>query len=144
MIQTIEHLADPPRLLRDVRSLLRPGGRIVIVTDNIDSLDFTLSKKRYWGGYHFPRHWNLFNKKTIEKLAGKIEMEVETLTTQVSPVNWVYSIRNRLADKNAPAWLVEQFSLRSTVSLGIFTIFDILHNLAGRGALLNVILKRPL
>ena len=144
LIQTIEHLADPPRLLREVRSLLRPGGRIVIVTDNTDSLDFGLSKKRYWGGYHFPRHWNLFNKRTIQKLAEKIELEVEILTTQVSPVNWVYSIRNRLADKNAPAWLIEQFSLKSTVSLGIFTIFDILHNLAGRGALLNVILKRPL
>lgn len=144
LIQTIEHLADPPQFLRKVRSLLRPGGRIVIVTDNTDSLDFTLSKKRFWGGYHFPRHWNLFNKKTVRILAEKIEMEVETLTTQVSPVNWVYSIRNFLTDKNAPKRLIEQFSLKSTVSLGVFTIFDSLHNLAGRGALLNAILKRPL
>ena len=144
LIQTIEHVADPPQLLREVRSLLRPGGRIVIVTDNTDSLDFTLSKKRFWGGYHFPRHWNLFNKKTIKLLAEKTEMEVEALTTQVSPVNWVYSIRNFLTDKKAPVWLVEQFSLKSTISLGIFTIFDILHNFAGRGALLNVILKRLL
>lgn len=144
LIQTIEHIADPPQLLREVRSLLRPGGRIVIVTDNTDSFDFTLSKKRFWGGYHFPRHWNLFNKKTIGQLAEKIEMEVEILTTQVSPVNWVYSIRNFLTDKKAPVWLIKQFSLKSTISLGVFTIFDILHNLAGRGALLNVILKRPL
>lgn len=143
LIQTIEHIASPPELLADVRKLLRPGGRVVIVTDNTDSLDFSLSKKRYWGGYHFPRHWNLFNKKTIRRLAEKSGMEVDSLTTQVSPVNWVYSIRNRLVDKDAPGWLVEQFSLKSTISLGIFTIFDMLHNFAGRGALLNAVLKRP-
>ncbi len=143
LIQTIEHVADPPQLLRDIRSLLRPGGRICIVTDNTGSLDFKLAKKRYWGGYHFPRHWNLFDKKTMRLLAEKTELEVENLTTQVSPVNWVYSIRNRLEDNNAPGWLVKQFSLKSTVSLGIFTIFDMLHNFAGRGALLNAILKRP-
>lgn len=125
LIQTIEHIADPPQLLREVRSLLRAGERVVIVTDNTDSPDFNLSKKRFWGGYHFPRHWNLFNKKTIRHLAEKTGLEVETLTTQVSPVNWVYSVRNRLADKNAPNWLIEKFSLRSTISLGFFTVFDV-------------------
>lgn len=143
LIMTIEHVANPPRLLLDVRSILKPGGRVVIVTDNTDSLDFKLFKNRHWGGYHFPRHWNLFNPATMRRLAEKTEMEVESLTTQVSPVNWVYSIRNRLTDKKAPAWLVEKFSLKSPVSLGIFTVFDILNRLAGRGALLNVILKRP-
>lgn len=144
LVQTIEHVADPPGLIRDIRSLLRPGGRLVIVTDNTDSLDFKLFQKRYWGGYHFPRHWNLFNKKTIHRLAENAEMEVETLKTQVSPVNWVYSVRNGLTDKNASPRLIELFSLKSTISLGFFTIFDIFNNFAGRGALLNAILKRPL
>ncbi|MDQ3712090.1 MAG: class I SAM-dependent methyltransferase [Acidobacteriota bacterium] len=143
LIMTVEHVADPPKLLRDVRSILKPGGRVVIVTDNTDSLDFRLFKKRHWGGYHFPRHWNLFNPATMRRLAEKTEMEVESLTTQVSPVNWVYSIRNLLVDRKAPAWLVERFSLKSPLSLGVFTIFDILPNLMGRGALLNAILKRP-
>lgn len=143
LIQTVEHVADPPELLRQIRSLLRPGGRLVIVTDNTDSLDFRLFKRRHWGGYHFPRHWNLFNPATMRRLAAKTGFEIERLTTQVSPVNWVYSIRNSLTDRNAPRWLVERFSLKSTVSLGIFTVFDALHNFAGRGALLNAILKRP-
>jgi SAM-dependent methyltransferase len=143
LIQTVEHVADPPELLRQICSLLRPGGRLVTVTDNTDSLDFKLFKKRHWGGYHFPRHWNLFNPATIRKLAEKTGFEVEKLTTQVSPVNWVYSIRNCLTDRQAPAWIVEQFSLKTPVSLGIFTVFDSLHNLFGRGALLNAVLKRP-
>lgn len=33
-----------------------------MVTDNTDSLDFTLFQRRYWGGYHFPRRWNFLNK----------------------------------------------------------------------------------
>lgn len=144
LIMTVEHVADPVRLLRDVRAILRPGGRVVIVTDNTDSLDFKLFKNRHWGGYHFPRHWNLFNPKTMRRLAEKTGLEVKRLTTQVSPVNWVYSIRNRLTDRGAPKWLVEQFSLKTPISLGIFTIFDILNNLAGRGALLSVVFKRPL
>ncbi|MGI8468415.1 MAG: class I SAM-dependent methyltransferase [Pyrinomonadaceae bacterium] len=143
LIMTVEHVADPVRLLRDVRSILRPGGRVVIVTDNTESLDFKLFKNRHWGGYHFPRHWNLFNSQTMRRLAEKTGMEVESLRTQVSPVNWVYSIRNRLTDSQAPTWLVEQFSLKTPISLGVFTIFDIFNNLAGRGALLNAVLKRP-
>lgn len=144
LIMTVEHVADPVQLLRDVRSILQPGGRVVIVTDNTDSLDFKLFKNRHWGGYHFPRHWNLFNPETMRRLAEKTRMEVESLTTQVSPVNWVYSIRNRLTDRQAPNWLVEQFSLKTPVSLGVFTIFDIFNNLAGRGALINAVLQRPL
>ena len=143
LIQTIEHLAAPPQLLANVRKLLRPGGRVVIVTDNTDSLDFRIFKQRYWGGYHFPRHWNLFNPQTIHLLAEKTGFEVEVLTTQVSPVNWTYSVRNALADRKAPSWLVELFSLKSTLALGMFTIFDTIHNLAGRGALLNAVLRRP-
>lgn len=144
LIMTVEHVADPVRLLRDVRSILRPGGRVVIVTDNTDSLDFRLFKTRHWGGYHFPRHWNLFNPATMRRLAENTEMEVESLTTQVSPVNWVYSIRNCLTDRQAPAWLIEQFSLKTPLTLGVFTIFDIFNNLAGRGALINAVLRRSL
>ena len=143
LIMTIEHVADPAQLLRDVRTILKPGGKVVIVTDNIDSLDFKLFKNRHWGGYHFPRHWYLFSPAAIGELAKKVGLEVENQTTQVSPVNWVYSIRNRLTDRRAPNWLIEQFSLKSTVSLGIFTIFDTFHNFFGRGAVINATLKRP-
>jgi SAM-dependent methyltransferase len=144
MIATIEHVDDPPGVLAAVRSLLKPGGKVVIVTDNTNTLDFQLFNARYWGGYHFPRHWNLFNPNNMRRLAEKTQMEVETLTTIVSPVNWVYSIRNLLVDRGAPGWIVERFSLSSTVSLGIFTLFDMLNHWAGKGALMRAILRRPL
>jgi SAM-dependent methyltransferase len=143
MIQTIEHVDDPVAILRSVRSLLRPGGRVVIMTDNTDSYDFMLFKSRHWGGYHFPRHWTLFNKRTMTELARKVDLDVVEIGTAVSPVNWVYSIRNMLVDFKFPAWLFNRFSLESPVALSAFTALDFINSLAGRGALLHVVLRRP-
>ena len=143
MIQTIEHLEKPDEVLKSIYKILKPGGKLLIVTDNTDSLDFGFFKKRYWGGYHFPRHWNLFNKDSISKLAAKINFEVEVLETQVSPVNWVYSIHNWLVDIKAPNWVINRFTLKSTISLSVFTLLDIILQKFGKGALLRVILKKP-
>lgn len=143
LIQTIEHIEDPVETLRTVHSLVRPGGKVVIVTDNTRSLDAKLFEGRHWGGYHFPRHWNLFNRDAMRRLAEKLNLEVESITTQVSPVNWVYSIRNLLVDWGAPRWLYNRFSLQSPVALGAFTIVDRCLSLFGRGALLRAVLHRP-
>ena len=61
----------------------------------------------------------------------------------LSPVNWVYSIRNRLVDRRAPRWLVERFSLKSPVSLGMFTMLDGVFQLFRRGALLKLVAEKP-
>jgi len=143
MIQTIEHVEQPFEILSAVKSVLKTGGKLVIVTDNTDALDFKIFKGAYWGGYHFPRHWNLFNRKSLEKLAERVGFEVADLTTQVSPVNWVYSIHNGLVDWNAPRFLTNRFTLKSIVSLSAFTSLDIVLQKFGKGALLRAILQKP-
>lgn len=142
-IQTIEHVERPDEFLAAVSRLVKPGGRVVIVTDNTDSVDFGLFKKGYWGGYHFPRHLNLFNKISLSKLAQKAGLSVEGLTTIVSPVNWVYSIHNALVDKRAPKFLINRFTLKSFVSLSAFTMLDVILQKADRGALLRATLQKP-
>jgi SAM-dependent methyltransferase len=143
-LQTIEHLANPDKVLANIYKILKPGGRLVIVTDNTDSLDFKITKKRYWGGYHFPRHWYLFNKKSMRKLAQKTNFKVEYLGTQCSPVNWVYTIHNWLVDRKKPAWMIRQFTLKSVVSLSFFTALDFVLQKFKKGALLRVYLQKPL
>jgi SAM-dependent methyltransferase len=142
MIATIEHVEDPPGVLSAVRRLLKPNGRVLVVTDNAASPDARLFAGRHWGGYHFPRHWNLFTESSLRGLALKSGLEVVSLGNLASPVNWVYSIRNRLVDRGAPPWLVERFSLRTPVSLGIFTLLDSALSLVGRGCLLRAILEK--
>jgi SAM-dependent methyltransferase len=143
LIATIEHVANPSAVLKAAARLLKPGGHVVVVTDNTATLDFRLFGTRHWGGYHFPRHWNLFDKRSLRLLAEHAGLEVETLSTALSPVNWVYSIRNRLVDRHAPRWLIERFSLKSPVSLGVFTVLDGILNTFGRGALLKLVARKP-
>jgi SAM-dependent methyltransferase len=143
LIATIEHVEDPLAVFTAAAQLLKPGGRAVIVTDNSQTLDFRLFGSRHWGGYHFPRHWNLFNKSSLRRLAEQAGLEVAELSTALSPVNWVYSIRNRLVDRHAPQWLVERFSLKSPVSLGAFTLLDGMLQSFDRGALLKLVAQKP-
>lgn len=143
LIQTVEHVADPTNLLTAIGRILAPGGRILVVTDNTGSLDFAIAKRRHWGGYHFPRHWYLHNARSLRLLARAAGLEIETMGTMMSPVNWVYSARNALEDWGASPTVVNRFSLASPVALAAGTAFDSLHQIAGRGALLRAVLRRP-
>jgi len=143
LIMTIEHVADPRALLASIYHLLKPGGRLVIVTDNIGSLSFRLFRGRHWGGYHFPRHWNLFDKRSLVALSEQAGFKPVRAGTATSPVNWVYSIRNLLDDWGAKPWLVNRFSLHTPLSLGVFTIVDMIQNVVDRGSTLHVILRKP-
>lgn len=142
-LQTVEHVADPYSMLTAIHRVLKPGGRLVIVTDNTGSLDFRWFQKGLWGGYHFPRHWNLFDRSSLTWLATRAGYETERIDTIVSPVNWVYSIHNYLVAKQAPQWLVNRFTLKSPVSLGLFTVVDMVLQKLGRGALLNAYFTKP-
>lgn len=141
-LQTIEHVAHPERFLTDIHRLLKPGGRLVIVTDNTESPSFRCFRRRYWGGYHFPRHWNLFSKSSLSRLSDNAGFDVSRVDTIVSPVNWVYSVHNFLTDKGAATWLIKRFTLKSTVSLALFTVADQVLTWMGRGSLLNAYLTK--
>lgn len=137
LVMTVEHLADPVGVLTAVRRLLAPGGRVGVVTDNVGSPDFSLFGGRHWGGYHFPRHLSLFDRRTLAELAAAAGLAVERIGTAVSPVNWTYSVRNWVDDWGGPRWLVDRLSLRSAVPLALFTLLDTPLAWIGRGAILR-------
>lgn len=142
-LQTIEHVASPAGLMAEAFRLLKPGARLVLVTDNIASVDFGLFRRSYWGGYHFPRHWNLFSAASLSRLGERAGFRTSRIDTIVSPVNWTYSIHNFLVDHGSPGWLICRFTLKSPMTLGVFTILDVVLQKFGRSALLNAFFQKP-
>ena len=132
MINVIEHFLDPADVLRRCKNHLTEKGRVILITPNANALELPFFK-RYWAGFHAPRHLFLFNEQNIKMLAekigfGKVKMEPFTDSGQIS-----ISVQNffqghsstKVKLKNGMAWYLLPLSL-------ILAPLAFLQNLMGR------------
>lgn len=126
MHQVIEHTRDPKAILIKSRGLLKKGGVLSIETPDTNAWDFMLFKNQYWGGYHFPRHFFLFNKKSMAKLALETGFEIISCRSILSPVFWIHSIHNKMIDSNRLKRFAHFVKPQNVVLLAIATIIDII------------------
>ena len=82
----IEHLPSPRQFLERSNDLLAWDGAVHIETPNINCAEAGLFRQKYWGGYHFPRHWNLFTPETIARLSGECGFQLKAVRYGSSPV----------------------------------------------------------
>jgi SAM-dependent methyltransferase len=94
MFHVIEHVDDPRAVVRTVADWLAPGGIFAVETPNIDSLDARLFGGTYWGGYHIPRHWNMFSPPTLSRLLTDAGLEVVGTRYQTGHSFWMYSLHH--------------------------------------------------
>jgi 2-polyprenyl-3-methyl-5-hydroxy-6-metoxy-1,4-benzoquinol methylase len=81
MSHVIEHLHNPVGLVRECRRVLKPGGYLVIVTPNMNSLGYRLFGKA-WRGLEPPRHLQLFTPRLLRRLAAQAGFQkIEVSTT---------------------------------------------------------------
>ncbi len=76
----IEHVEDPVALIRECSRLLRRGGRLVLMTPNMQSLGHKFFKQ-YWRGLEFPRHLKIFSERSLllcTSLSGFKSVELRT------------------------------------------------------------------
>lgn len=76
----IEHVYDPAALLRECRRVLKPGGKLVIVTPNTNSLGHKVFRES-WRGLEPPRHARLFHPEGLVSCVGRAGMQVKTVKT---------------------------------------------------------------
>jgi len=80
MQHVLEHLIDPVGTLRECGRILRPGGRLVVLTPNSASSGL----KRYgpdWRGLEPPRHLHIFGPGNIRRAMQDAGFAVESVET---------------------------------------------------------------
>ncbi len=92
MLNLIEHVAEPEKVLGAARDLLSDSGVVVIKTPNVDSLDARLFRHANWGGYHCPRHWVLFTRESFVDCAERAGLEVMSFSYQQGAPFWATSL----------------------------------------------------
>lgn len=125
MFHVIEHVADPVSVIAKISDWLAPDGVLAIETPNIDSLDAKMFRKTFWGGYHFPRHWHLFQKDTLSELLRRHGIEPVHIAYQTGHSFWMYSFHHFLRYKFRLTRLSRLFDPMSGLFfLILFTGFD--------------------
>jgi 2-polyprenyl-3-methyl-5-hydroxy-6-metoxy-1,4-benzoquinol methylase len=76
----IEHLADPIRVLKECRRILRPGGRLVLLTPNIQSWGHKVFSE-CWLPLEQPRHFILYSPETLAATVRAAGFSIGTLRT---------------------------------------------------------------
>ncbi|MBE0568272.1 MAG: class I SAM-dependent methyltransferase [Deltaproteobacteria bacterium] len=75
MDQVIEHVSDPIQTLKDIASILKPGGTLIIGTPNSNGLGSKILRN-YWLHWHAPYHLHLFSRKSMALAANHAGLEL--------------------------------------------------------------------
>jgi hypothetical protein len=140
---TLECSPDALATLQAVRAALRPGGRAMLLLNNLRSPAFAWFGGRHWGGYDTPRQRRVFTRDGLVRLARAAELELAEMTGLAAGEPWVRSFHRWLTDWNAPAWLAARFSNRPSVSRALFNLVDAMLRPLNRSAFLIATLRRP-
>ncbi|MGA1791255.1 MAG: class I SAM-dependent methyltransferase [bacterium] len=128
MNELMEHLWNPSLCLEKLFHDLKPGTYLSIETPDIDCISRRLFSKKYWGGYHFPRHLQLFSKKNLRYYLEKGGVEIVKQYSILAPSFWIITFRNILGlnSYERSKSIFEFLNFKNVIVLGTFTIMDFL------------------
>jgi SAM-dependent methyltransferase len=78
MWDVLEHLPNPIETLRKVYALLKPNGKLIVATPNIDSVPARILKEN-WFPLEIPRHLVLYSPQTVSSLLAKTGFTVDQI-----------------------------------------------------------------
>lgn len=119
--QVIEHLVDPLEFLNFLNSVMKDSGRIVLETPSSSGFLFSKFIRKFWGGWHAPRHFVIFDKDSIFRLVKSAGFIVESFEYIPSPFQWIESIRPLIPPKSK---INQYLNLNNFILVSIFYVFD--------------------
>jgi len=103
LADVLEHLPDPLRVLRSVRSLLNPGARVVVSVPNVAHV--SVRAQLLFGRFRYTErgildrtHLRFFTRRTVMELLTASGFSVSQTTTSAVPLEFVWPVlaRSRL------------------------------------------------
>jgi SAM-dependent methyltransferase len=143
LLHSLEHCPSPADELRSIHRLLRPGGTLVILTENADSTVARAFRGRHWAGYDFPRHPSLFGPRPIRRLAGITGFDVVRIRTVAAPEVWLRSAALLLRDWAFLPPVAPIAFLAVPLLAGTAWVAEAVCNRRERGARLEALLRKP-
>lgn len=133
MFHVVEHVERPDEVIDRLRILLRPGGVLAIETPNFACVDARLTGKRYWGGYHTPRHWHVFTSASLQQLLRTRGFQIQRMRYQTGHAFLLWTLHHWLKyGKNRDTLGEWCHPLRNLPLLALATSVDMLRILFGR------------
>lgn len=115
----LEHLPNLDNQIKNLKSLLKEDGILIIAVPNYKSFDATYYKN-YWAAYDVPRHLWHFNRESVSKLFASINMSV----VYIRPLIFDSFYVSLLSEKYKRGWM----NVFSAFVIGLLSNFKALRS----------------
>lgn len=117
MNHVIEHVDNPLAVLEACTRLLRPGGRLVMITPNALSVAHRRFGK-YWRGLEAPRHFQIFSRQGLRKCVERAGLTALVSETFSCDADVVYRVSEELVcTKSGKAYNALRSTKRSKLAM---------------------------
>ena len=107
MSHVIEHVHDPTELLKECYRILKPGGKLVLVTPNVSSLMHRFFGPS-WPALDPPRHLYIFNPPSLRRLVEEANFEGLRIHTTILGTRWLFQASQSIRHSGKYIWQSQQ------------------------------------